>query len=105
MLFIHYLQSSFLLSSFITSFVLPVGEHLLKVVEQLEIVTSAVHEAFATIKTDNLLHDVLVEMEKYGSQQEKEILSQCNLVLKKGVVRDTIDVFISVSIFLVSIIV
>lgn len=62
------------------------GEHLLKVVEQLEIVTSAVHEAFVTVKSEGLLHDVLVEMEKYGNQQEKEILSRCNLVLKKGVV-------------------
>lgn len=66
---------------------LPIGEYMLKVVEQLEIASSSVSELFVTIQDDQEVHEVIMEMEKYGMQKERGILDQCHLVLKHGIVR------------------
>ena len=59
---------------------------MLKIVEQLEIVSSSVNEAFVTVKDSRPIHDAIHEMEQYGMKREKEILSSCHLQLKHSVV-------------------
>lgn len=59
---------------------------MLKIVEQLEIVSSSVNEVFVTVRDSRQIHDVIREMEQYGVKREKEILSSCHLQLKQSVV-------------------
>lgn len=77
------MESSFV----IISFILPIGEHMLKIVEQLEIVSSSVNEAFVTMKNDTIIHDLIKEMETYGKQKEMDMLTSCHLTLQNSVVR------------------
>lgn len=78
----------------ITSFILPIGEHLLKIVEQLEIVTSSVNEAFVNMKNESAVSEITSEMEKFGIQKEREILGKCGIQLKKSIVMNCILLFL-----------
>jgi len=95
----------------ITSFLMPIGEHLLKIVEQLEIVTSTTSDnlaAFRSILTEergdddektrqdmevlkagekgNEWKSLNSELARYGEQHERSALNNAELPLKDGVV-------------------
>ena len=84
-----------LFHSLILSFMMPVGEHLLKIVEQLEIVSSATHDtlsAFRTVITTKSSENsaewksLSSELERYGQQREHSAMNKAELPLKGSVV-------------------
>lgn len=84
-----------LFHSLILSFMMPVGEHLLKIVEQLEIVSSATNDtlsAFRTVITTKSSENsaewksLSSELERYGQQREHSAMNKAELPLKGSVV-------------------
>lgn len=84
--------------SLILSFMMPVGEHLLKIVEQLEIVSSAANDtlnAFRSVITTASSENgsewksLSSELERYGLQREHSAMNKAELPLKGSVVRET----------------
>ena len=80
------------------SFMMPVGEHLLKIVEQLEIVSSAANDtlnAFRSVITTapsengSEWKSLSSELERYGLQREHSAMNKAELPLKGSVVRET----------------
>ena len=71
-----------------TRFILPIGEHLLKIVEQLEMVTAATGEGLqkVAVEAGEEWRSVLTEMERYGREEEKKCMKESELVLKRGYV-------------------
>ena len=76
------------------SFIMPIGEHLLRMVEQIELVASSTSDlllAFrvniATEALEGEWRDVRTEMDHYGEQTEKAALQRAEMPLKKGIVR------------------
>jgi hypothetical protein len=75
------------------SFILPAGEHMLKIVEQLEIVLSTATDLLGAFlpssqKDQNAeWRNVLTEMMRYGDQKEKAVLGKADLTLKIGLVK------------------
>ena len=60
-------------------FILPLGEHLLKIVEQVEMAAGAAGEEWRS---------VLTEMERYGREEEKRCMKNSEVVLKRGYVEE-----------------
>ena len=103
-----------LIRSLIFSFLMPIGEHLLKIVEQLEIVTSTTSDSLAAFRgvlaeekengeTKSTAETMTIgekseqgrwnewkslgsELAKYGEQHERSALNKAELSLKDGVV-------------------
>lgn len=74
---------------------MPVGEHLLKIVEQLEIVSSATNDTLTgfhsvvTIKSSengSEWKSLSSEVERYGQQREHSAMNKAELQLKGSVV-------------------
>ena len=73
---------------------MPIGEHLLRLVEQIELVASSTSDlllAFRVNLTTEAMEgewrDVRTEMDHYGEQAEKAALPRAALPLKTGLVR------------------
>ena len=66
-------------------FILPIGEHLLKIVEQLEMVVASTGEGLqkVAVEAGDEWRSVLTEMERYG---RKKAMKASELVLKRGYV-------------------
>lgn len=73
------------------SFILPIGEHLLKIVEQLEMVASWAGESLQNVGVEEgeEWKSVITEMNRYGMQEEKKRMKVCELALKHGCVDDS----------------
>ena len=76
-----------------SSFIMPIGEHLLRLVEQIELVASSTSDlllAFRVNLTTEAMEgewrDVRTEMDHYGEQAEKAALQRAEMPLKKGIV-------------------
>ena len=76
------------------SFIMPIGEHLLRMVEQIELVASSTSDLLLAFRVsvpaaaaDGEWRDVRSEMDHYGEQAEKAALQRAEMPLKKGVVR------------------
>lgn len=98
--FHHHSHSMMIMSSFL----MPIGEHLLKIVEQLEIVTSSTSDSLAAFRAviqeelarqseegnsssmEKEWKSVGTELERYGGQKERSSLNKAELLLKEGVV-------------------
>lgn len=67
-------------------FILPIGEHLLKIVEQLEMVVASTGEGLqkVVVEAGDEWRSVLTEMERYGRDEEKKAMKASELVLKRG---------------------
>ena len=72
------------------SFILPIGEHLLKIVEQLEMVAAWAGESLQSVggEEGEEWKPVITEMNRYGVQEEKKRMTTCELALKHGCVDD-----------------
>lgn len=73
---------------------MPIGEHLLRMVEQIELVASSTSDLLLAFRVsvpaaaaDGEWRDVRSEMDHYGEQAEKAALQRAEMPLKKGVVR------------------
>ena len=69
-------------------FILPIGEHLLKIVEQLEMVVASTGEGLqkVAVEAGDEWRSALTEMERYGREEEKKAMKASELVLKRGYV-------------------
>ena len=72
---------------------MPIGEHLLRLVEQIELVASSTSDlllAFRVNLTTEAMEgewrDVRTDMDHYGEQAEKAALQRAEMPLKKGIV-------------------
>ncbi|KAK8818906.1 hypothetical protein WA577_003016 [Blastocystis sp. JDR] len=69
-----------------SEFILPLGEHLLKIVEQVEMAAGAASEGLqkVAVEAGEEWRSVLTEMERYGREEEKRCMKNSEVVLKRG---------------------
>lgn len=72
---------------------MPIGEHLLRMVEQIELVASSTSDLLLAFRmnvpvdsSEGEWRDVRTEMDHYGEQTEKAALQRAEMPLKKGIV-------------------
>lgn len=71
-------------------FILPLGEHLLKIVEQVEMAAGAAGEGLqkVAVEAGEEWRSMLTEMERYGREEEKRCMKNSEVVLKRGYVEE-----------------
>ena len=71
-------------------FILPIGEHLLKIGDQVVMVAAWAGESLQSVGVEEGEEwmSLITEMNRYGVQEEKKRMKTCELALKHGCVDD-----------------